>query len=164
MLDFGWSQMLLIAAVALIVLGPKELPKVIKSVTEWAGKARTLAREFRSSVDEMMRETELKSLKEEFESGVRKAEAEFQNTIQAETSAFDALSPKPADTGAAAALPDYYATADWGDAGVKLRPLMDHQRKKKPVRKSARPVFKARLLHPPAPGGRPPAVRRRLRA
>ncbi|MCW5772914.1 MAG: twin-arginine translocase TatA/TatE family subunit, partial [Rhodospirillaceae bacterium] len=44
MLDFGWSQMMLIAAVALVVLGPKELPKVIKTVTEWVGKARGLAR------------------------------------------------------------------------------------------------------------------------
>src|SRR6185503_14733876 len=124
MLDFGWSQMLLIAAVALIVLGPKELPKVIKSVTEWAGKARSLAREFRSSVDEMM------------------AETEFKNTIQAETAAFDALSPKPADTSAAPALPDYYATANWGgETGAKLRPLMDHQRKKKPVRAAAKPVY-----------------------
>src|SRR5262249_9730529 len=164
MLDFGWSQMLLIAAVALIVLGPKELPKVIKSVTEWAGKARTLAREFRSSVDEMMRETELKNLKEEFETGVRKPETEFQNTIQAERVASDERSPKPADTSVGAPLPDYYATADWSDQGAKLRPLMDHQRKKKPVRKAARPTYKARLLHPPAPGERPPAVRRRVRA
>jgi len=164
MLDFGWSQMLLIAAVALIVLGPKELPKVIKSVTEWAGKARGLAREFRSSVDEMMRETELKNLKEEFEGAARKAESEFQQTIQAETTSFDELSPKPADTSATPALPEYYATADWSDRGTKLRPLMDHQRKKKPARKSARPVYKARLLGPPAPDGRPPAVRRRVRA
>jgi sec-independent protein translocase protein TatB len=165
MLDFGWSQMLLIAAVALIVLGPKELPKVIKSVTEWAGKARSLAREFRSSVDEMMRETELKNLKEEFESGVRKAETEFQNTIQAETAAFDALSPKPADTSAAPALPDYYATANWGgETGAKLRPLMDHQRKKKPVRAAAKPVYKARLTSLPPPRRGPPDVRRRVRA
>jgi len=165
MLDFGWSQMLLIAAVALIVLGPKELPKVIKSVTEWAGKARGLAREFRSSVDEMMRETELKNLKEEFESGVRKAETEFQNTIQAETSAFDALSPKPADTGAQAALPDYYSTANWGgETTTKLRPLMDHQRKKKPARKAAKPVYKARLTGLPPPRRGPPDVRRRVRA
>ena len=164
MLDFGWSQMLLIAAVALIVLGPKELPKVIKSVTEWAGKARSLAREFRSSVDEMMRETELKNLKEEFETGVRKAESEFQNTIQAETAAFDALSPKPADTSATPALPDYYTTANWGDGGTKLRPLMDHQRKKKPVRSAAKPVYKARLTGLPAPKKGPPDVRRRVRA
>ncbi len=164
MLDFGWSQMMLIAAVALIVLGPKELPKVIKSVTEWAGKARTLAREFRSSVDEMMRETELKNLKEEFETGVRKAETEFQNTIQAETTSFDELSPKPADTSATPALPDYYATADWSEHGARLRPLMDHQRKKKPARKAAKPVYKARLLRPPAPKNGPPDVRRRVRA
>ena len=163
MLDFGWSQMLLIAAVALIVLGPKELPKVIKSVTEWAGKARGLAREFRSSVDEMMRETELKSLKEEFETASRKAESDFQQTIQAETAAFDELSPKPADTGPSdRALPDYYATADWSE-GAKLRPLMDHQRKKKPVKPRARPVYKARRPRPPAPRAGPPEVRRRAR-
>jgi len=164
MLDFGWSQMLLIAAVALIVLGPKELPKVIKSVTEWAGKARGLAREFRSSVDEMMRETELKNLKEEFETGVRKAETEFQNTIQAETASFDALSPKPADTSATPAMPEYYAAANWGDESPKLRPLMDHQRKKKPVRAAAKPVYKARLTSLPPPRRGPPDVRRRVRA
>lgn len=163
MLDFGWSQMLLIAAVALIVLGPKELPKVIKTVTEWAGKARGLAREFRSSVDDMMRETELKNLKEEFETAANKAEREFQNTIQAETTSFDDLSPKPAETKPVETLPDYYATADWGQQPVKLRPLMDHQRKKKPRRAPARPLYKARLLHPPAPRGGPPGVRRRAR-
>jgi sec-independent protein translocase protein TatB len=164
MLDFGWSQMLLIAGVALVVLGPKELPKVLKSVTEWAGKARSLAREFRSSVDEMMRETELKNLKEEFETGVRKAENEFQNTIQSQTAEFDALSPKQADTSVSPAMPEYYSAANWGDEGVKLRPLMDHQRKKKPARKSAKPVYKARLLRPPGRKDGPPDVRRRVRA
>lgn len=163
MLDFGWSQIMLIAAVALIVLGPKELPRVIKSVTEWAGKARSLAREFRSSVDEMMRETELKNLKDEFETAARKAETDFQQTIQAETVSFDELSPKPADTSPAdRALPDYYANADWSE-GPKLRPLMDHQRKKKPVRKAPRPLYKARLSRPPAPQPGPPPVRRRAR-
>jgi sec-independent protein translocase protein TatB len=163
MLDFGWSQMLLIAAVALIVLGPKELPKVIKSVTEWAGKARGLAREFRSSVDEMMRETELKNLKQEFETAAYKAEQEFQNTIQTESVPFDDLSPKPAETKPVESLPDYYATADWSDTGVKLRPLMDHQRKKKPQRAPAKPVYKARLLGGPAPRSGAAAVRRRAR-
>jgi sec-independent protein translocase protein TatB len=163
MLDFGWSQMLLIAAVALIVLGPKELPKVIKSVTEWAGKARGLAREFRASVDEMMRETELKNLKQEFETAAYKAEQEFQNTIQSESVPFDDLSPKPAETKPVENLPDYYSTADWSDGGVKLRPLMDHQRKKKPRRAPARPVYKARLIGPPAPRTGAAAVRRRAR-
>lgn len=162
MLDFGWSQMMLIAAVALIVLGPKELPRVIKSVTEWVGKARGLAREFRSSVDEMMRETELKNLKEEFETAARKAETEFNQTIQAETSSFDGLSPRPADTGTAdGALPDFYSA--FGSDGAKLQPLMDHQRKKKPAKRAARPVYKARLISPPTPRRGAEAVRRKAR-
>lgn len=165
MLDFGWSQIMLIAAVALIVLGPKELPRVIKSVTEWAGKARGLAREFRSSVDEMMRETELKNLKTEFETAASKAEAEFHQTIQSESVSFDELSPKPADTSPTdRALPDYYTTADWGEKSTtNLRPLMDHQRKKKPRRAAARAVYKTRLTRPPAPKSGPPDVRRRAR-
>jgi len=60
------------------------------------------------------------------------------------------------------ALPDYYATADWSE-GAKLRPLMDHQRKKKPVKPRARPVYKARRPRPPAPRAGPPEVRRRVR-
>src|SRR5687768_5144456 len=83
MLDFGWSQMALIAIVALLVLGPKELPKVIKSMSEWVGKARSLAREFRSSVDDMVRESDIKSVKEEFEQAAYKAEQEFNRDVSA---------------------------------------------------------------------------------
>jgi sec-independent protein translocase protein TatB len=159
MLDFGWSQIMLIAAVALIFLGPKELPKVIKTVTEWAGKARGLAREFRSSVDDMLRETEIKNLKEEFESAARKAESEFHQTIQNETASFDPLSPPPADSGALAT----YTPPEWHERTATLRPLMDHQRKKKPKKPLPKPAYKARPMHAPAKLAGPPGVRRRAR-
>ena len=160
MLDFGWSQMMLIAAVALILLGPKELPRVIKSVTEWAGKARALAREFRSSVDDMLRESEIKNLKEEFETAARKAETEFQQTIQAETASFDPVSP-PSNSGST--MPDYYPPPEWRDKLPALRPLMDHQRKKKPKKPAAKPLYKTRLAQPQARSAGPPGVRRRMR-
>lgn len=162
MLDFGWSQMMLIAAVALILLGPKELPRVIKTVTEWAGKARALAREFRSSVDDMLRESEIKNLKEEFETAARKAETEFQQTIQAETASFDPVSPPPSPE-SGSTLPDYYPPPEWPDKLPALRPLMDHQRKKKPKKPAAKPLYKARLTKPPARPAGPPGVRRRAR-
>jgi sec-independent protein translocase protein TatB len=155
MLDFGWSQMLLIAAVALVVLGPKELPRVIKNVTEWVGKARSLAREFRSSVDEMIRETELHNLKEEFESAARKAESEFNQTIEAEAVPLDG-----SESAIGRSLPDLY---DDGSQAIKLQPLMDHQRKKKPAKRAARPVYKPRVLARPESRTGASAVRRKAR-
>ena len=63
MLDIGWSEMLLIAVVAIIVIGPKDLPKALRAVGQWVGKARSIAREFQSSVDQMIADAELDEMK-----------------------------------------------------------------------------------------------------
>jgi sec-independent protein translocase protein TatB len=59
MLDIGWSEMAVIALVALIVIGPKELPQAMRAASKWVRKARSLAREFQSGVDDMIREADL---------------------------------------------------------------------------------------------------------
>jgi sec-independent protein translocase protein TatB len=59
MFDIGWSEMAIIAFVALIVIGPKDLPRTLKTVAHWMRKARSLTREFQSGIDEMVREAEL---------------------------------------------------------------------------------------------------------
>jgi len=59
MFDIGWSEMAVIALIALIVIGPKELPHAMRSASKWIRKARSLAREFQSGVDEMIREADL---------------------------------------------------------------------------------------------------------
>lgn len=63
MFDMSWSEMLLIAVVALIVIGPKDLPKVVKTLAGYARKARSLAREFQSGLEEMARDAELEEMK-----------------------------------------------------------------------------------------------------
>lgn len=63
MLDIGWSEMLVILLVALVVIGPKDLPKVARQVGRWTGKARAMAREFQRSFDDMAREAELEEIK-----------------------------------------------------------------------------------------------------
>jgi len=63
MLDIGWSEMAVIAILALIVIGPKDLPRVMRTMGHWVRKARSVSREFQSSVDEMMREAELEDAK-----------------------------------------------------------------------------------------------------
>lgn len=59
MLDIGWSELAIVAVLALIVIGPKDLPGVMRTVGQWVRKARSVSREFQSSIDEMIRESEL---------------------------------------------------------------------------------------------------------
>lgn len=63
MFDISWSEFLLIAVVALIFIGPKELPAVLRNVGQWTGKIRRMAAEFQSQFQEAMREAEMADLK-----------------------------------------------------------------------------------------------------
>ncbi|WP_341910537.1 Sec-independent protein translocase protein TatB [Ferrovibrio terrae] len=63
MFDIAWSELGVIAVVALVVIGPKDLPKVLRTVGQWTSKARAMAREFQSGIDDMVRETELDELR-----------------------------------------------------------------------------------------------------
>lgn len=67
MFDISWSHLLAIAVVALLVIGPKDLPRVLRALGRWAGKARAVAREFQSSIDQMIRESELEEVRKEVE-------------------------------------------------------------------------------------------------
>jgi sec-independent protein translocase protein TatB len=67
MFDVSWSHLLAIALVALLVIGPKDLPRVLRTLGRWAGKARAVAREFQSSIDQMIRESELEEVRKEVE-------------------------------------------------------------------------------------------------
>ena len=65
MFDIGWSELVVIAVVALIAIGPKELPGVLRMVGQWMGKARKMAAEFQGQFQEAMREAEMADLKKE---------------------------------------------------------------------------------------------------
>ena len=67
MFDIGWSELLVIGVVALVVIGPKDLPRVLKTVGYWVRKARNVSREFQSSIEQMVREAELEDVKKEIE-------------------------------------------------------------------------------------------------
>ncbi len=64
---FSPQHIILLLIVALVVVGPKDLPKLLHMVGKWAGKARAMASEFRKSFDEMARQTELDELRKEIE-------------------------------------------------------------------------------------------------
>jgi sec-independent protein translocase protein TatB len=64
---FSWSHIVILLVVALVVVGPKDLPRLMNMAGKWAGKARAMANEFRKSFDEMARQAELDELRKEIE-------------------------------------------------------------------------------------------------
>lgn len=66
MFDIASSELLLVALVALVVIGPKDLPKAMRFVGHWVGKARGMARHFRSGFDEMVRQAELEEMEKKW--------------------------------------------------------------------------------------------------
>ncbi|MSO90321.1 MAG: twin-arginine translocase subunit TatB [Acetobacteraceae bacterium] len=66
MFDFAWSELALIGIVAMILIGPKDMPVAIKAVKEMIRKARAMAAEFQTHVDDMVRDTDLKEVRDSF--------------------------------------------------------------------------------------------------
>ena len=66
MFDIAPSELMLLAVVALVVIGPKDLPRVMRVAGMWAGRARGLARQFRAGIDEMVRESELAEMEQKW--------------------------------------------------------------------------------------------------
>lgn len=68
MFDLSWSHILIFLVVALVVVGPKDMPRLLRMAGQWMGKARAMANEFRKSFDDMARQTELDELRQQIES------------------------------------------------------------------------------------------------
>jgi sec-independent protein translocase protein TatB len=99
--DIGWSEMAVIMLLALIIIGPKDLPRVARTIGQWVRKGRALAREFQTSLEDMARESELDDVRKEIEKvGRTDFKKSIQNTIDPKgelTKAFD-TSPDQAET------------------------------------------------------------------
>src|SRR5579872_2996548 len=112
MFNIGWSEYLVIAVIALIAIGPKELPGVLRMVGQWVGKARKMAAEFQGQFQEAMREAEMADLKKSFDE-VKEAATGFtggniMTSLQKDVT--EALNVDAIDKPAAAA--DVAATSD----------------------------------------------------
>jgi sec-independent protein translocase protein TatB len=69
MFDIGWPELLIVAVLVVIVVGPKDLPRVMRTIAHWVGKAKSMTQEFRGYVDDMVRESELDEVKRQIENG-----------------------------------------------------------------------------------------------
>jgi sec-independent protein translocase protein TatB len=67
MFDIGWSELVVIAVVAIVVIGPKDLPRAMRTVGRWTAKMKGMAREFQNQFNEAMREAELDGVKKDVE-------------------------------------------------------------------------------------------------
>ena len=104
--DLSMTELMLIGVVALVVIGPKDLPKALRVAGFWVKKARTLSREFQSSVEQMIREAELDEMRQELKKASEiDLDKEFRNTIDPTGSLAESLKPPELPKFADADLP-----------------------------------------------------------
>ncbi len=137
MFDISWSEFLLIGIVALVVIGPKELPAVMRTLGQWTRKVRSMAAEFQNQFQEAMREAEMADLKKSVDDmardvadldplkglreDVQSVGSEMQRSLSApavETPAAPDATAEPALAAPPAAAPSDAGTATHGDAAT----------------------------------------------
>jgi sec-independent protein translocase protein TatB len=84
MFDIAPTELLIVALVALVVIGPKDLPKVMRTVGQWVGRARGMARHFRSGIDTMIRESELQEMEKQWKAENERIMREYPTTGEPE--------------------------------------------------------------------------------
>lgn len=127
MFDIGWTELVIVGVVALIVIGPRELPGLLRNLGQIMTKLRRMASDFQSQFQDALREAELDDLRKQAEdlssemtsaagNPLQKATSELQSLVDApetpKKSEKKDASPPPADTGAPAASPNDAAPAD----------------------------------------------------
>ena len=138
MFDFSFGELAVIGAVALVVLGPERLPKVARTVGEWAGKAQRYVNQVKADINREMEVAELKKLQEQARDVARSIETSVQDgvsglqsglnsTASALNSGFEESSAS-ADSSAAGSGPNDYSWEGAGDSWQSLR----FQRRYKP--------------------------------
>ena len=87
------SELLIVAVLALLVIGPKELPSAMRAVGRWIGKIRGMARHFTSGIETMIREAELEEMEKRWREENERIMRDFPTVIDADPAA----GPQPAD-------------------------------------------------------------------
>jgi sec-independent protein translocase protein TatB len=137
--DLSWSHMLLVLVVALVVVGPKDLPKLMRKMGQWTAKARNMADQFRRSFDEMARQSELDELRKEIEE-LRNARpfAETQAQVEEAMKLPEvSLEPKSRDATGTPAEPDAAASVE---PVVPVEPLPEVLEPQTPIEEGAPPL------------------------
>ncbi len=103
------AELLIIALVALVVIGPKDLPRAMRTIGNWVGRARGMARHFRAGMDTMIRESELEDMEKVWKSNNDRIMRAHPTPPESD---WGATQPAPADGNAPAATPALAPPAD----------------------------------------------------
>ena len=105
MFDIGWSELVVIGVVALIVIGPKELPSVLRNIGQMMSKLRSMASEFQGQFQEALREAELDELRKQAEKLSSEVTAAATNPLEKTTTELQAIIDAPEKPAAAPEAP-----------------------------------------------------------
>jgi len=143
MLDFNAPEFLVVAIVALLVIGPKDLPKAMRFVGHWVGKARGVARQFRSGFDNMVREAELAEMEKKWAEENARIMRDYPPEKALPAPVYD---PNPEGTAPAAVDPEDVPPATVEPPALKPEAAdaaLEPAEKPKPARKPRAPRKKA---------------------
>ena len=133
MFDIGWGELLLIGIVALIAIGPKELPGALRTLGQWMAKVRRMAAEFQNQFHDAIREAELSDLKKEVDEMAAKASSythfdpldQLQKEIDSAAGPLPSLDMPVTDTTATSA--DAQAPVSGPTAAAPVTPVAEAQ-------------------------------------
>ena len=148
MFDIGWSELLVIIVVAIVVVGPKELPRLMGTFGHYAGKLRRAAADFQRQFDEAMRDTEVAEVKKAMEA-VRAETASLDQPVMLPKIDTPQASPTPPvpPTPAAPPAPAASAAPSTTEAVAKPKPPRKRAASTKP--KSGSPKRVKKPAEPP---------------
>jgi sec-independent protein translocase protein TatB len=136
MMDIGSTELLMIIIVAIVVIGPKDLPRALYKVGQVIGKAKGVARHFRTGIDAMVREVELEEMEKKWKADNERIMREYASAQPAPAQ------PAPATPSPAAPVPPATATSD--DPPPVMQPLAGHApRQDEPALVAPAPVVPA---------------------
>ena len=118
MFDFSFGELALIGAVALVVLGPERLPKVARTVGEWAGKAQRYVSQVKSDINREMELSELKKLQEQARGIAHEFETSVKNEVKGIETSVTSGMPSLSSGADIASLGSDTGKNDWGDTNV----------------------------------------------
>ena len=113
MFDIGASELLVIVVVAILVIGPKDMPRAMRTAGRWIGKLRRMSGHFRAGIDEMVRQAEIEDMEEKWAARNKEIMAKYPEGSTPEGGAPENLLPDEMEPLAAAGkVPDADAAAE----------------------------------------------------
>lgn len=141
------GELLIIAVVALVVIGPKDLPRVMRIVGQWVARARGMARHFRSGLDTMIREAELEEMEKQWKANNERIMRESPAATESDWGKPTELPPAATET---ASAPSEENPATPIKPATSSKPKAPPRRAARPRKSAATPPIPAAV--PPAPG------------